>query len=255
MTDDQGEMMRRRIVAANWKMNMTSDEAGAFINTIREGINGKEAEVHIIPPSVDIAVVKDALKGTDILVGAQNMYYEDKGAFTGEISADMLTCLGVHSVVIGHSERRNIFSEDDEMINLKVKKALEKGLVPILCCGESLDTREAGKVSEWINAQIESAFSGISAQDAVKCIIAYEPIWAIGTGKVATTDQAQEVCLLIREKIKELYGSETAEDIHILYGGSVKADNCKELFECPDIDGGLVGGASLKPEFVDIVNA
>ena len=141
------------------------------------------------------------------------------------------------------------------MINLKVKKALEKGLVPILCCGESLDTREAGKVSEWINAQIESAFSGISAQDAVKCIIAYEPIWAIGTGKVATTDQAQEVCLLIREKIKELYGSETAEDIHILYGGSVKADNCKELFECPDIDGGLVGGASLKPEFVDIVNA
>lgn len=255
MTDDQGEKMRRRIVAANWKMNMTPDEAGAFIDTIREGIKVKEAEVHIIPPFVDIAVVKEALEGTDVFVGAQNMYHKDKGAFTGEISADMLIDLGVRSVVIGHSERRNFFSEDDGMINLKVKKALEKGLMPILCCGESLDTREAGKVSEWISCQIESAFSGIGAEDAVKCIIAYEPIWAIGTGKVATTDQAQEVCLLIREKIKEFYGSDVAENIHILYGGSVKADNCKELFECPDIDGGLVGGASLKPEFVDIVNA
>ena len=247
--------MRRRIVAANWKMNLTPDEAGDLVAAIREGIKVKEAEVHIIPPFVDIAVVKDALEGTDVFVGAQNMYYEDKGAFTGEISADMLIGAGVHSVVIGHSERRTIFGEDNDMINLKVKKALEKGLVPILCCGESLDTREAGKVSEWINAQIESAFSGISAEEAVKCIIAYEPIWAIGTGKVATTDQAQEVCLLIREKIKELYGSDIAENVHILYGGSVKADNCKELFECPDIDGGLVGGASLKPEFVDIVNA
>ena len=247
--------MRKRIVAANWKMNMTPDEAGDLVAAIRKGINGKEAEVHIIPPFVDIAVVKDALEGADVFVGAQNMYYEDKGAFTGEISADMLIGAGVHSVVIGHSERRTIFGEDNDMINLKVKKALEKGLVPILCCGESLDTREAGKVSEWINAQIESAFSGISAEEAVKCIIAYEPIWAIGTGKVATTDQAQEVCLLIREKIKELYGSDIAENVHILYGGSVKADNCKELFECPDIDGGLVGGASLKPEFVDIVNA
>lgn len=255
MTDDQGDKMRKRIVAANWKMNMTPDEAKTFIASIREGIKDKEAEVHIIPPFVDIAVVKDALEGTGVLVGAQNMYHEDKGAFTGEISADMLTGLGVRSVVIGHSERRTIFGEDDCMINLKVKKALEKGLTPILCCGEALETREAGKVSEWINAQIESAFAGISNDDAVKCIIAYEPIWAIGTGKVATTEQAQEVCFLIREKIKELYDESAAEQIHILYGGSVKADNCKELFDCPDIDGGLVGGASLKPEFIDIVNA
>lgn len=247
--------MRKRIVAANWKMNMTPAEAKGFIDTIRDGIKGAEAEVHVIPPFVDIAVVKDSLGDAGVYVGAQNMYHKDKGAFTGEISADMLLDMGVHSVVIGHSERRTIFGEDDVLINLKVKKALEKDLVPILCCGESLDTREAEKVSEWITGQIESAFSGIEAEDAVKCIIAYEPIWAIGTGKVATTEQAQEVCLLIRKKIKELYGSEVAEDIHILYGGSVKADNCKELFDCPDIDGGLVGGASLKPEFIDIVNA
>ena len=236
-------------------MNMIPAEAAAFAASLCDGLKETDAEVHVIPPFTDIAVVADALKGTDVFIGSQNMYHEDKGAFTGEISADMLNGLGVHSVIIGHSERRTIFSEDDTMINRKVVKAIEKGLVPILCCGESLETREAGNVSEWISGQIESAFAGVGENDASKVIIAYEPIWAIGTGKVATTGQAQEVCHLIREKIKELYGEKVSEDIRILYGGSVKAENSSELFACPDIDGGLIGGASLKPEFLDIVNA
>ena len=247
--------MRRRVVAANWKMNMTPSEAVAFIDSIRDSINGAEAEVHVIPPFTDIVSVSEALKGTDVKIGAQNMYFEDKGAFTGEISADMLKDLGVYSVVIGHSERRGIFGEDDDLINKKIKQALAKDLVPIVCCGESLETREAGNETQWITGQIKSAFEGIEKADAAQCIIAYEPIWAIGTGKVATADQAQEICLLIRNVLSDIYGSDTADNMRILYGGSVKADNCKELFECPDIDGGLIGGAGIKPEFIDIVNA
>lgn len=255
MTDDMGDIMRRRVVAGNWKMNMTPSEAAEFAASVREGITGADAEVHVIPPFTDIAAVKDAFNGSDVKVGAQNMYHEDKGAFTGEVSPVMLADLGVYSVIIGHSERRTIFKEDDTIINLKLKKALEKGLVPILCCGESLQIREAGNVDEWIKSQIVSAFSGIYEEDALRTIVAYEPIWAIGTGKVATTGQAQEVCALIRQILADIYSPDAADRIRILYGGSVNAGNCKELFECPDIDGGLVGGASLKPEFSDIVNA
>ena len=247
--------MRRRVVAGNWKMNMTPSEAAEFAASICDSITGADAEVHIIPPFTDIAAVKDAFKGSDVKVGAQNMYHEDKGAFTGEVSPVMLADLGVYSVIIGHSERRTVFKEDDTIINLKLKKALEKGLVPILCCGESLEIREAGNVDEWIKSQIVSAFSGVYEEDALRTIVAYEPIWAIGTGKVATTEQAQEVCALIRQVLADIYSPDAADRIRILYGGSVNAGNCKELFECPDIDGGLVGGASLKSEFADIVNA
>lgn len=245
--------MRRTVVAANWKMNMTPSQAEEFINAIKTDINGADNEVFIIPPFTAIPKVTSLLEDTDVKVGAQNLYFEEKGAFTGEISAEMLTDAGVEAVVIGHSERREYFSEDDEIINKKLKKAIEHGLTPILCCGESLETREEGKAAEWIERQITQDFDGIGREDALKCIIAYEPIWAIGTGKVATSDQAEEICAKIREKLTQLYDQEAADGIRILYGGSVNAGNCAELFAKDNIDGGLIGGAGLKPEFTDIV--
>ncbi len=245
--------MRRTVVAANWKMNMTPSQAEEFINAIKTDINGADNEVFIIPPFIAIPKVISLLEDTDVKVGAQNLYFEEKGAFTGEISAEMLTDAGVEAVVIGHSERREYFSEDDEIINKKLKKAIEHGLTPILCCGESLETREEGKAAEWIERQITQDFDGIGREDALKCIIAYEPIWAIGTGKVATSDQAEEICAKIREKLTQLYDQEAADGIRILYGGSVNAGNCAELFAKDNIDGGLIGGAGLKPEFTDIV--
>ena len=245
--------MRRTVVAANWKMNMTPSQAEEFINAIKTDINGADNEVFIIPPFIAIPKVKALLEDTDVKVGAQNLYFEEKGAFTGEISAEMLADAGVEAVVIGHSERREYFSEDDEIINKKLKKAIEHGLTPILCCGESLETREEGKAAEWIERQITQDFDGIGREDALKCIIAYEPIWAIGTGKVATSDQAEEICAKIREKLTQLYDQEAADGIRILYGGSVNAGNCAELFAKDNIDGGLIGGAGLKPEFTDIV--
>lgn len=245
--------MRRTVVAANWKMNMTPSQAEEFINAIKTDINGADNEVFIIPPFTAIPKVTSLLEDTDVKVGAQNLYFEEKGAFTGEISAEMLADAGVEAVVIGHSERREYFSEDDEIINKKLKKAIEHGLTPILCCGESLETREEGKAAEWIERQITQDFDGIGREDALKCIIAYEPIWAIGTGKVATSDQAEEICAKIREKLTQLYDQEAADGIRILYGGSVNAGNCAELFAKDNIDGGLIGGAGLKPEFTDIV--
>ena len=245
--------MRRTVVAANWKMNMTPSQAEEFINAIKTDINGADNEVFIIPPFIAIPKVTSILEDTDVKVGAQNLYFEEKGAFTGEISAEMLADAGVEAVVIGHSERREYFSEDDEIINKKLKKAIEHGLTPILCCGESLETREEGKAAEWIERQITQDFDGIGREDALKCIIAYEPIWAIGTGKVATSDQAEEICAKIREKLTQLYDQEAADGIRILYGGSVNAGNCAELFAKDNIDGGLIGGAGLKPEVTDIV--
>lgn len=195
----------------------------------------------------------EAAKGTNILVGAENMYYEDKGAYTGEISPAMLVDAGVKYVVIGHSERREYFAESDETVNKKVLKAFEYGITPIICCGESLTQREQGITIDWIRQQIKIAFLNVPADKAAAAVIAYEPIWAIGTGKVATTEQAQEVCGAIRACIAEIYDEATAEAIRIQYGGSVSAGSAPELFAQPDIDGGLVGGASLKPDFGKIV--
>ena len=246
-------MARKKIIAGNWKMNMTPTEAVELVNTLKPLVAGGDADVVFCVPAIDIIPVVEAAKGTNILVGAENMYYEDKGAYTGEISPAMLVDAGVKYVVIGHSERREYFAESDETVNKKVLKAFEYGLTPIICCGESLTQREQGITIDWIRQQIKIAFLNVPADKAAAAVIAYEPIWAIGTGKVATTEQAQEVCGAIRACIAEIYDEATAEAIRIQYGGSVSAGSAPELFAQPDIDGGLVGGASLKPDFGKIV--
>jgi len=236
-------------------MNMTPSEAVALCNTLKPLCKGAKADVVFCVPAIDIVPVKTALKGSKIQLGAENLFYEDKGAYTGEISADMLKDAGVQYVVIGHSERREYFNETDEIVNKKVKKAIEKGLTPIMCCGESLTQREQGITMDWIRMQIKCGLQDVAAEDVQKMVIAYEPIWAIGTGKTATTEQAEEVCKGIRACIAEVYGKETAKKVRIQYGGSVNAANAAELFAQPDIDGGLVGGASLKADFGTIANA
>lgn len=246
--------MRKKIIAGNWKMNMTPSEAVKLVEDLKPGVKNDEVEVIFCVPAIDIVPVVAAAKGTNIQIGAENMYYEEKGAYTGEISPNMLCDAGVSHVIIGHSERRQYFKEDDTCINKKVRKAIEHKLTPILCCGETLEQREEGITLEFIKGQIVAAFKEVSAEDAVGCVIAYEPIWAIGTGKVATSEQAQEVCSAIRQVIGQLYNEDVASHIRILYGGSVNAANAAELFAQEDIDGGLVGGASLKPEFSQIVN-
>ena len=246
-------MARKKIIAGNWKMNMTPTEAVELVNTLKPLVAGGDADVVFCVPAIDIIPVVEAAKGTNILVGAENMYYEDKGAYTGEISPAMLVDAGVKYVVIGHSERREYFAESDETVNKKVLKAFEYGITPIICCGESLTQREQGITIDWIRQQIKIAFLNVPADKAAAAVIAYEPIWAIGTGKVATTEQAQEVCGAIRACIAEIYDEATAEAIRIQYGGSVSAGSAPELVAQPDIDGGLVGGASLKPDFGKIV--
>lgn len=236
-------------------MNMTPDQAVALCETLKPLVQGAETEVVFCVPAVDIVLVAEAVKGTNIGVGGENLYFEDKGAYTGEISADMLLSAGAKYVIMGHSERRGYFGETDADVNKKVLKALEKGLTPIMCCGESLEQREQGITFDWIRMQIKLGLQGVKAEDIAKVVIAYEPIWAIGTGKTATTEQAQEVCKAIRDVLRELYGDAKAEEVRIQYGGSVNAANAAELFAQPDIDGGLVGGASLKPDFAAIVNA
>ena len=246
-------MARKKIIAGNWKMNMTPTEAVELVNTLKPLVVNEDVDVVFCVPAIDIIPVMEAAKGTNIFVGAENMYYEDKGAYTGEISPAMLVDAGVKYVVIGHSERREYFAERDETVNKKVLKAFEYGITPIVCCGESLTQREQGITIDWIRQQIKIAFLNVPADKAAEAVIAYEPIWAIGTGKVATTEQAQEVCGAIRACIAEIYDEATAEAIRIQYGGSVSAGSAPELFAQPDIDGGLVGGASLKPDFGKIV--
>ncbi|MBR5932267.1 MAG: triose-phosphate isomerase [Lachnospiraceae bacterium] len=246
--------MRRKIIAGNWKMNKTPSEAVKLIKTLVPLVNDSDSDVVFCVPFVDIPYAIDALKGTNIAIGAQNMHWEEKGAYTGEIAADMLYELGVEYVIIGHSERRQYFAETDESVNKKILKAFEYELIPIICCGETLEQREDGITLDLVKSQITKAFANVTAEDAVKAVIAYEPIWAIGTGKVATKEQAQEVCAYIRMVIGDLYGQEVASEIRIQYGGSVNADNAAELFSMPDIDGGLVGGASLKEDFAGIVH-
>lgn len=246
--------MRKKIIAGNWKMNKNHNEALELINSLKSGIDTDASDVVVCVPFVDLMTVSEAIEGTKINLGAQNMHFEESGAFTGEISPSMLKELGVKYVIIGHSERRAYFGETDEIVNKKVKKALEHNLVPLLCVGENLEERELDITIELVRIQVKKAFAGISAEDAKKVVIAYEPIWAIGTGKVATKEQAQEVCAKIREAIAEIYSSSVAEEIRIQYGGSVTGDSANELFSMPDIDGGLVGGASLKDDFIKVVN-
>lgn len=246
--------MRKKMVAGNWKMNKTPSEAIELVKELKPLVANSDVDVVFCVPSIDIMPVKNELEGSNIYIGAENMFYEEKGAYTGELSADMLTDAGVTHVILGHSERRQYFNEDDSMINRKVSAAIGHGIVPIICCGESFEQRERGITLQVIKKQIVRAFMRIPAEDAAKCIIAYEPIWAIGTGRVATTQQAQEVCNVIRNNIRDIYGKQVAETVRILYGGSVNADNALALFSEPDIDGGLVGGASLRPEFAKIVN-
>ena len=247
-------MARKKIIAGNWKMNMTPSEAVELINTLKPLVQTEEADVVFCVPAIDIIPAVEAAKGSNIQIGAENLYFEEKGAFTGEISPEMLTDAGVKYVVIGHSERRQYFAETNETVNKKVLKAFEHGITPIVCCGESLEQREQGITIDWIRQQIKIAFLNVTAEQAKTAVIAYEPIWAIGTGKTATSDQAEEVCGAIRKCIGEIYDESTAAAIRIQYGGSVNAKTAAELFTKPDIDGGLVGGASLNPEFGEIVN-
>ncbi len=248
-------MARKRIIAGNWKMNMTPSEAVKLVEELKPLVVNDDVDVVYCVPAIDIVPVVEAVKGTNVQVGAENFYIEDKGAYTGEISAPMLVDAGVKYVIIGHSERREYFKEDDAFLNKKVKKAIASGLTPILCCGETLEQREMGVTMDWIRLQIKSDLAGVAADDVKNLVIAYEPIWAIGTGKTATSDQAEEVCKGIRELIAEVYDTDIAEAVRIQYGGSMNAGNAKELLAKPNIDGGLIGGASLKAEFGQVVNA
>ena len=247
-------MARRKIIAGNWKMNMTPSQAVELINTLKPLVKNDNVDVVFCVPAIDIIPAMEAAKDSNILIGAENMYFEEKGAYTGEISPEMLVDAGVKYVIIGHSERREYFAETDETVNKKVLKAFEHGITPIVCCGETLTQREQGVTIDFIRQQIKIAFLNVTAQQAASAVIAYEPIWAIGTGKVATTEQAQEVCKAIRECIAAIYDDAAAAAIRIQDGGSVSASSAPELFAQEDIDGGLVGGASLKPDFGQIVN-
>ncbi len=235
-------------------MNMTPAKAVELIATLRPLVESNDVDVVFCVPAIDIVPALTATRGTNIEIGAENMYYEESGAFTGEISPQMLEEAGVKYVILGHSERREYFHETDEEINKKVKKAFEHGITPILCCGETLQQREMGITLDLIKLQIKSDLAGVPSSDVANMVIAYEPIWAIGTGKTATSGQAQEVCKAIRDCIADIYDDATAQSVRIQYGGSVNAGNASQLFAQPDIDGGLVGGASLKPEFGKIVN-
>ena len=247
-------MARKKIIAGNWKMNMTPSQAVALVNELKPLVANDEVDVVFCVPAIDIIPAMEAAKGSNINIGAENMYFEESGAYTGEIAPAMLNDVGVKYVIIGHSERREYFAETDETVNKKVLKAFEHGITPIICCGESLTQREQGITIDWIRQQIKIAFLNVTAEQAKTAVIAYEPIWAIGTGKVATTEQAQEVCAAIRACIAEIYDDATAAEIRIQYGGSVSAASAPELFAQADIDGGLVGGASLKADFGKIVN-
>ena len=240
--------MRRKVIAGNWKMNMLPNEAINFIQELTPLVKDTKNDVVLCVPYIDLFYSLLHVQDTNIKIGAQNMHWEEKGAYTGEVSAQMLKSIGVEYVIIGHSERRQYFNETDETVNKKIKSALAHGLKPIVCVGETLEQREAGETEKIVTNQIAKAFEGIASEDLEKIIVAYEPIWAIGTGKTATKEDANNTIMQIRKKLAEIYGQNEAEGVIIQYGGSVKSSNEKELFEMSDIDGGLVGGASLKAE-------
>ena len=248
--------MRKKVIAGNWKMNKLPNEAIAFIEGLAPLVKDSENEVVLCVPYTDLFYSLLIAQGTNIKIGAQNMHWEEKGAYTGEVSAEMLKAIGVEYVIIGHSERREYFAETDETVNKKLKKALAVGLKPIVCVGETLEQREDGKTIEKITNQTRLALEGLTEEQVASTIIAYEPIWAIGTGKTATSDDANNAIREIRNEISKIYGQNTANRVIIQYGGSVKSTNSKELFNMSDIDGGLVGGASLEAgEFSKIVNS
>lgn len=246
--------MRRMITAGNWKMNKTPKEAVELIKELIPVVKSDDTDVVFCVPAISLMAAVEATKGTNIEIGAQNMHFEESGAYTGEISPSMLTEVGVKYVVLGHSERREYYNETNETVNKKTLKALEHGLTPIVCCGEYLEQREQGVTVDHVRQQIKIALLGVTAEDAKKVVVAYEPIWAIGTGVTASADQAEEVCAAIRALLVELYGSEVADVMRIQYGGSVKAANAAEIFSKANIDGGLVGGAALTAGFGGIVN-
>ena len=246
--------MRKPIIAGNWKMHKTIAEALEFVNEVKDRVNNDKVEAVICAPFTLLKDLKQATKGTNIKIGAQNMHFEEKGAFTGEISPLMLKELDMDYVVIGHSERRQDFNETDETVNKKVLKALEVGIDPILCVGETLEEREAGNTKDVCKVQVEKALENVSKEDLAKVVIAYEPVWAIGTGKTATSEDANDVIAYIREVVANLYG-ELANEVRIQYGGSVKPSNVAEIMNQSDIDGALVGGASLEAnDYVELVN-
>ena len=247
--------MRKKVIAGNWKMNMLPDGAIRFIDELTPLVKDTENEVVLCVPYTDLFYALLTAQNTNIKIGAQNMHWEESGAYTGEVSGQMLKAIGVEYVIIGHSERRQYFEETDETVNKKIKAAFKYELKPIVCVGETLEQREAGKEKEIVTKQIELALDGLTDEQVQDTIIAYEPIWAIGTGKTATSKDANEMVKAIREKISNIYGQMVANRVIIQYGGSVKSSNAKELFSMSDIDGGLVGGASLKSdEFAKIVN-
>ncbi|MBR3882955.1 MAG: triose-phosphate isomerase [Clostridia bacterium] len=247
--------MRRKVIAGNWKMNMLPNEAIDYIQAFEPLVKDAKAEVILCVPYTDLFYCLMNVQGTNIKIGAQNMHFAETGAYTGEVSGKMLKSIGVEYVIIGHSERRQYYNETDESVNKKIKAAFENELKPIVCVGETLEEREAGKTADIITNQTRLALEGLTNEQVKNTIIAYEPIWAIGTGKTATSEDANNSIISIREEIKRIYGEDVSEAVIIQYGGSVKSSNAKELFSTSDIDGGLVGGASLKPdEFSKIVN-
>lgn len=248
--------MRKKVIAGNWKMNNDIPASVKLISELKNKLSGSDVLVIVCPPFTSLESAKNAIAGSEIKLGAQNMYFEDNGAFTGEISAEMLLSTGCEYVILGHSERRTIFQESNELINKKLKKALASGLKPIFCIGETLKEREDNITEKIVELQVTEGLSGIPESDVRKIIIAYEPVWAIGTGKVATPQQAQDVHAFIRNLVEKLYNSDVASSLIIQYGGSVKPDNASELLHQTDIDGALVGGACLKADsFVSIIKS
>lgn len=248
--------LRKAVIAGNWKMNKTPKETEVLINEIKPLVNNADCDVVVCVPYVDLCTAIESTKGSNIKVGAENCHWEKSGAFTGEISAEMLTSMGVEYVIIGHSERRTYFGETDETVRKRVRAALDAGLKVILCVGEYLEQREQGITSELVAMQTKIALLGVSEKELSDIIIAYEPVWAIGTGKTATAQQANDVCKTIRNTVAELYSEDIANALTIQYGGSMKPDNANDLLDMPDVDGGLIGGAALKADaFAEIVKA
>ncbi len=244
---------RRTVIAGNWKMNMTPTQTAAFMKELAPKVAGADCDVVLCVPAIDIPAAVEAAKGTNIRIGAENVHFKESGAYTGEISADMLVDAGVEYVIIGHSERRQYFGETDETVNLRTKAALAKNLKAIVCVGETLTQREQGITAETVSLQTKIALLGVTAEEMKNVIIAYEPVWAIGTGKTATADQADEVCGIIRNVIGSLYGEAVAKATTVQYGGSMNAKNAEELLSKVNVDGGLIGGASLKTEDFSII--
>lgn len=246
--------MRKKIIVGNWKMNFSVNEAENFVTEILGSINTNEVDVVICPNFTALDRISNLLEGTNIKLGSQNVYYENKGAFTGEISPSMLYSIGVEYCIVGHSERRQIFNETDEMVNLKAKKLLEIGIKPIICVGETLEQRNEKRMFDVVEDQVKNSLKDISKEDMKNVVIAYEPIWAIGTGVTATSEEAEDMCKFIRNVVKGIYSEDISKNLKVQYGGSVNAKNANEILNMPNIDGALVGGASLKNEFTAIVN-